>query len=105
MPQNFELLEPESRANSLKKFAAKPAVMIGGGLVALLLIFSISLSMSGRGTALGAGGPQPSFNTVSLLAAGTAQACAGAESLVLGTDISTSHHQLGRLGLMARESC
>ena len=95
MPQKFELLEPESRANSLKIFAAKPAVMIGGGLVALLLIFSISLSMSGRGTTLGAGGPQPPFNTVSLIAAGTAQACAGAESLVLGTDSPPSTGEAG----------
>ena len=66
MPQSFQLLEPQSGANRLRDFATKPAVMIGGGLIALLLIFGISVSMSGRGTALGAGGPQPSFNTVSV---------------------------------------
>ena len=66
MPQSFQLLEPQPGADRLKDFATKPAVMIGGGLIALLLFFSISVSMSGRGTTLGAGGPQPSFNTVSL---------------------------------------
>ena len=83
MPQNFEILEPKSFANSFRHFVTTPAGMICGGLGGLLTVLSIYFSMSGKGTTLGAGGPQPSFSTVSLR---TAQACADAASLVPATN-------------------